>query len=88
MNLLVKIKNPRLVSVFDGDKVLVSDGELGDLLSLARKYGTMIKRVQISGDCGSYTFKRQVYLFANLMNYFNGEGKQVFPQYNDGEKKA
>lgn len=87
MNLQIFIKNPRLVDVKVDDKSLVKDGELEELLSVAKKYGKIIKRVQVEGDCGSYTFKRQVYLFANLVNYFNGEGKQVFPQYND-EKKA
>lgn len=87
MNLQIFIKNPRLVDVKVDGKILVKDGELGELLSLAQKYGKIIKRVQVEGDCSSYTFKRQVYLFANLVNYFNGEGKQAFPQYND-EKKA
>jgi len=87
MNLQINIKNPRLIDVKIDGNMAVKDGELKDLLPVVKKYGTIIKRVQVEGDCGSYTFKRQVYLFANLVNYFNGEGKQVFPQYND-EKKA
>lgn len=88
MNLEVIIKNPRLIDVRSGDKLLVENGELSELLSVARKYGKMIKRVEVQGDCESYTFKRQVFLFANLINYFNGKGRQVFPQYNDDKTKT
>lgn len=73
----------RAVDAVSGDKVLVSGGDISDLLSVIKKYGRIIKRVEIEGDCQSYTFKRQVFLFANLINYFNGEKAQKFPNYND-----
>ncbi len=69
-------------------KYLIKNGSLEDLLSLAQKYGRIIKRVKIKGDCESYTFKRQVFLFANLVNYLQGTSKQIFPRYRYDQKTS
>ena len=82
MEIKIKIYD-RAVDVASLDKTLIAGGAISDLLSVAKKYGKIIKRVEIEGDCQSYTFKRQVFLFANLINYFNGEKVQKFPNYND-----
>lgn len=68
------------ISTSEGEE-LVKGGDIGDLLAQAKKYGRMIERVEIKGDCESYTFKRQVFLFANLINYIQGSDRQIFPEY-------
>jgi len=73
----------RAVDIVSDKKTLIAGGGISDLLSVAKKYGKIIKRVETEGDCQSYTFKRQVFIFANLINYFNGEKVQKFPNYND-----
>lgn len=82
MKIKIKIYD-RVVDVNSGGKAICSGAGICDLLSVAKKYGKIIKGVQVEGDCQSYTFKRQVFLFANLINYLNGEKTQKFPNYND-----
>ena len=41
---------------------------LNELLAKVAKYGKMIDRVEIKGQSKSYTFTRQVYLFANILS--------------------
>lgn len=76
----------RAVNIKSDNMLVVSNGGVGDLLSIARKYGKIIEKVEVKGDCESYTFKRQVFIFANLLNYFKGSKEQVFPRYQYDKK--
>lgn len=86
MKIKIKLFERGVDVVSDRGQTLVSSGGVEELLSLIQKYGTMIEGAEIEGDCQSYTFKRQVFLFVNLVNFVKGEEKQVFPRYQYGKK--
>lgn len=86
MKIKIKLFERGVDVVSDDGTRLVVGGGIDELLSLAQKYDTMIERAEIEGDCQSYTFKRQVFLFANLINFVKGEERQTFPKYQYDQK--
>lgn len=74
-----------------GEHVFKGEG-LDNLLAKVAKYGTMINRVEIKGQSRSFTFARQVYLFANVLSYISNsevlicsksaQNKMQFPSYD------
>jgi len=64
---------------------------LDELLAKISKYGIMISKVEIKGRSKSFTFTRQVYLFANIFSFILDSkviicgrpihGKMLFPVY-------
>jgi len=90
MDLGIRFEDKNLAFKTSGECSLSGEG-LDGILSLLEKYGTIINRVKIKGQSRSFSFTRQIYIFANLFKNIstaevtiNGRSikhKVIIPQY-------
>jgi len=91
MKLKIKYREKELEFVASGKGKKIEGSGIGDVLKLIEKEKDF-RNIEILGNCKSYTFKRQIYLLANLLKELFGarvkingktikSGEVVCPKY-------